>query len=110
MIVIALIAIITDSILALTTPKGDTFSEVIEMFYRYTGGFFYVLGYIITHLGWYGKNRRSFVVSMSVLLAGLIVFTMIQYSVTIMPIWWVFPGMLFGRLFWPQVKQITEEK
>ena len=101
-IVSFVIIIVTDIIWASNGIKGDTISELTRDSFRYTGGIFFAIGYLLAHLGWYRNKRYSIVISMLIMIAGGFIFGFIQSKLLIMPIAWVIPGVPLGHIFWPQ--------
>jgi len=102
-IIILTSIIIIDAVFDLSDDKKiTTISKMIRFFYTYTGGFFCACGFLLGHLGWYGKKYRPFVLSMSALIIFSAIFTYIQMQIIIKPIWYVLPGIPLGHVFWPQ--------
>jgi di/tricarboxylate transporter len=103
-LVVFIIIVITDAIWAVNGIKADTISEFTRDSFKYTGGIFFALGFLLAHLGWYRDANIPVAVSMIVMIVGGVFFGFIQSRLLVMPIWWVIPGVPLGHFLWPQKK------
>jgi len=102
MLIAFIIVVIYDIVMAANGIKGDTISEITKNAFKYTGGVFFGLGYLIAHLGWYSDKRKPILLSMLVLIVGGIICGFIQSKLLIMPILYIIPGIPLGHIFWCQ--------
>lgn len=104
MLITFIAVVIFDIIMAVNNAQGDTISAVTRNAFMYTGGVVFGLGYLLSHLFWYAKKRRPFIISMFALIIGAAVFSLIQTQIIIMPIIYIIPGIIAGHFLWPQTK------